>query len=190
MCSLLFRKRGVRPLLAAGVLLFLTALPAGARVRGEWVTMSPRDLLLNEALEVRVSVEYEVPTDLRDIIAFLNEAIENKLKLRAALHVDPRIVELNPRPVQITLANTRVRKILTLLLTDATTEEEEQGRNELGFIPYYQAGVIYVSNRQRLLRLNMKRKVYRFYDVRDLLAKFPVGGRDNDDDDDDDDDWY
>jgi len=172
--------RWAAALAAVGVLSLLAA-PVGAR--GEWVVLSPRDLLLNEALEVRVSVDYEVPTDLAEIIAFLNEAIAAKLDIRNALHLDPRIVSLNPRPVQIRLERARVRKVLALLLTDATTAEEENADDELGFVPYYQAGVIYISNRKRLRRLNMKRKEFRIYDVRDLLAAFPArgggGGNDN-----------
>jgi len=166
--------------LAAVALSFLLAAPAGGG--GEWVVLSPRDLLLNEALEVRVSVDYEVPTDLTEIIAFLNEAIAAKLDIRNALHLDPRIVALDPRPVQIRLERARVRKVLALLLTDATTADEENADDELGFVPYYQAGVIYISNRKRLRRLNMKRKEFRIYDVRDLLAAFPArggGGNDN-----------
>jgi len=157
------------------------------------VRKTPRELQLEEALETRVSLEYEVPTELSEIIAFLNEIIRNEIGAANTIRLDPKVVELDPRNVQITQKDIKLRKALTLLLTDASTEEEVQANDELDYFIYRDAGVIYISKKQRLQRLRMKEKEFRFYDVRDLLAVLGArggGGGGNNGGNNDDDDYY
>ena len=168
--------RRVIVLALAAVCLSGVALAQGRTVR--FVEKSPRDLLLQEALRVRVSLDYEVPTDLSEIIEFLNEAISQKLKIKHALRLDPRVIEVDNRAVSIKMDDVRVAKVLNLLLTDATTPDEEDAGNALGYVHWSDGGVLYITNQQRLRRLNRKRREFRFHDVRDLLAKYPMRGPD------------
>jgi hypothetical protein len=159
----------------AFVALVLIALAPVARAEG-FGKLTPRDLALKEALETRVSLDYALPTDLAEIISFLNEAIALKTNVKDALMVDPRILATDPRPVKIVLQDTTVKRALMLILSQATSVDEENQNNELSFITGYQNAVIFISNKARLLRLNMARKEFRIYDIRDLLSAFPVGG--------------
>lgn len=183
-------------LLAPCALLALACLCPTARAQQRTIRFkgtSPRDLKLAEALRVRVTLEYEVPTELSEIVDFMNAMIARKVGLRGALRLDPKAIELNPRHVQLTMENVRVARALRLLLTDATTADEERTDNALSFVHWSDAGVIYITHRRRLRRLSARRKTFRFVDVRDLLAAYPVGpggGAEGDDDDDDDGDFF
>jgi hypothetical protein len=141
----------------------------------EFMKVTPRDLALQEALETRVSLDYALPTELAEIVSFLNEAISAKTNIKDALMLDQRVIATNPRPVKIVAQDITVRKALVLILSQATTEDEENNNNDLGIIPGYQHTVIYISNKARLIRLAMTQTDLRVYDVRDLFANFPMG---------------
>jgi hypothetical protein len=137
---------------------------------------SPRELQLEEALETRIALEYELPTDLKEVIEFMNQWIKDRIGVANAIRLDPRIIAANPRQVQIVQENVKVRSALALLLTEASAEDEVANNNELESFMYRGAGVIYISNKSTLMRLKMKEKEFRFYDVRDLLGTLGIAG--------------
>jgi hypothetical protein len=138
---------------------------------------TPRDLELRAALAVRVNLDYALPADLAEIVSFLNEHIAAKANFTNALMLDGRVVATDPRQVKITMEDVRVGTALALILTEATTAAEEAANNDLTLVPSFEHAVIYITQTDRARRLNARRKELRIYEVRDLLAQFPVGGQ-------------
>ena len=135
-------------MIAGALCLCLPAMAQRRTVRPRQT--SPQDLQLGLVLRTRVSLKCDAPVTLHRIIEYLNEAIARKTHVRNALRLDPRVVERDPRRVKIAVENVRVEHVLLFLLADATTDDERQAHNELGYAPRSDAGVICITNRQNM----------------------------------------
>jgi hypothetical protein len=138
---------------------------------------TPRELQLQLALDTKISFDFELPTDLKEVIEFINEVVKAQTGIANVLHLDPHTVAGQARQVPMIQRDIPLRNALALILLDASTDAEIAGNNELGYYADRNLGVVYITNQPRLLALKMRDKEFRFYDVRDLLDKFPVGGR-------------
>jgi hypothetical protein len=114
------------------------------------VSMTPRQLQLEIALDTRVSLEYEVPTELNEIIGFLNELVRVQTGIADSILLDPKVIAADPRAVTITQHDMKLRIALRALLDKVTTAAERTAKNELDYAVRKEAGIILVSNKDRL----------------------------------------
>ena len=139
------------------------------------VKVSPRDLQLQLALDTKISIEFDLPTDLKEVVASINEMIKAQTGIQDPIMLDPRVVATEPRQVTINRHEESVRNVLRIILLQASSDQEITNNSALDFYANRDLGVIYVSNPTRLVALKVRDKELRIYDIRDLLALFPVG---------------
>ncbi len=160
--------------LNTAVLCVLCAFGVNSRAAPHIQGGTPRDLQLELALDTKISVEFELPTDLKDIIAAMNDAIKASRAYDAggienALQLDPNVVANAPRQITITRHDEPVRNLLAIILLEASSDDEVSANTALDFYANHDLGSIYISKPNRLTALKMRDKELRIYDVRDLL---------------------
>lgn len=83
-----------------------------------------RRAALEKALAMNVTLVVKDESDLKDIVAALNKTLAQKTGLGNAIRLDESAVGADSRSFRVVRRNVPLRQILTLVVAQATTEEE------------------------------------------------------------------